>query len=56
MRPGAANEVWSLDFLFDRVASGRSLFVGKAMLNWAHRDGVTLRPIEPCKPNQSAYI
>lgn len=23
MRPGAANEVWSMDFVFDRVASGR---------------------------------
>ena len=107
VRPGAANEVWSMDFLFDRIASGRSLkilaivddatteavatvvehsmggahltrvldqicyqrgkpavirsdngpeFVGKAMLNWAHRHGVTLRPIEPGKPNQNAYI
>jgi len=25
IRPGAANEVWSMDFLFDRVASGRLL-------------------------------
>lgn len=25
IRPGAANEVWSMDFVFDRVASGRSL-------------------------------
>lgn len=107
VRPGGANEVWSMDFLFDRVASGRSLkilaivddattesvavvtehsmggnhltrvldqicyqrgrpavirsdngpeFVGKAMLNWAHRNGITLRPIEPGKPNQNAYI
>ena len=31
-------------------------FVGKAMLNWAHRNRVTLRPIEPGKPNQNAYI
>ena len=31
-------------------------FVGKAMLNWAHRNGITLRPIEPGKPNQNAYI
>jgi putative transposase len=23
VRPGAANEVWSMDFVFDRVASGR---------------------------------
>jgi putative transposase len=107
VRPEAANEVWSIDFLFDRIASGRTLkclaivddattesvavvaehsmggnhltrvldqicyqrgwpavirsdngpeFVGKAMLNWAHRNGVTLRPIEPGKPNQNAYI
>lgn len=25
IRPGAANEVWSMDFVFDRVASGRSI-------------------------------
>jgi len=25
LRPGAANEVWSMDFLLDRVASGRAL-------------------------------
>jgi putative transposase len=107
VRAGAANEVWSLDFLFDRIASGRSLkilaivddathesvaivvehsmggdhltrvldrvcyqrgkpavirsdngpeLVGKAMMNWAHRNGVTLRAIEPGKPNQNAYI
>jgi transposase InsO family protein len=107
MRPGAANEVWSMDFAFDRIASGRTLkcwaivddathesvavvvehgmggnhlirvldqicsqrgrpavirsdngpeFAGKAMLNWAHRNGVTLRPIEPGKPNQNAYV
>lgn len=107
VRPGSANEVWSIDFLFDRIASGRTLkclaivddattesiavvvehsmggnhltrvldqicsqrgrpavirsdngpeFVGKAMLNWAHRNRVTLRPIEPGKPNQNAYI
>ena len=26
------------------------------MLNWAHRNGFTLRPIEPGKPNQNAYV
>jgi transposase InsO family protein len=31
-------------------------FTGKAMLNWAHRNGITLRLIEPGKPNQNAYI
>lgn len=107
VRPGAANEVWSVDFVFDRVASGRALkcltvvddathevvaiavehsmggtyltrildeicsqrgrpavirsdngkeFTGKAMLTWAHRNGVTLRLIEPGKPNQNAYV
>jgi len=25
VRPGAANEVWSVDFVFDRIASGRTL-------------------------------
>ena len=25
IRPGAANEVWSMDFVFDRVASGRTI-------------------------------
>lgn len=107
IRPGMANEIWSMDFVFDRIASGRSLkcltivddatheavavmpehtiggdhltrimdeicsrrgrpaiirsdngaeFTGRAMLTWAHRNGVTLRLIEPGKPNQNAYI
>jgi transposase InsO family protein len=107
VRPGAANEVWSMDFVFDRIACGRSIkclvivddathevlavqpehsmggnqlvrfldqlsgqrgypavirsdngpeFSGKAMLSWAHRSGITLRPIEPGKPNQNAYV
>lgn len=107
IRPGAANEVWSVDFVFDRVASGRAIkclvivddathesvaivvehsiggehltrlldgicarrgkpavirsdngkeFTGKAMLTWAHRNGVALRLIEPGKPNQNAYV
>jgi transposase InsO family protein len=107
LRPGAANEVWSMDFVFDRIATGRSLkalvivddatheavavlaehsiggerltrmmdevcsrrgrpavirtdngkeFTGKAMLNWAYRNSVSLRLIEPGKPNQNAYV
>ncbi len=107
IRPGSANEVWSADFVFDRIASGRTLkclvivddatheaiavmvehcmggqhltrvldgicsqrgkpavirtdngaeFCSKAMLTWAHRNGVTLRLIEPGKPNQNAYV
>ncbi len=31
-------------------------FIGKAMMNWAHRRGIKLRQIEPGKPNQNAYI
>ena len=31
-------------------------FCGRAMLTWAHARGVTLRLIEPGKPNQNAYI
>ena len=26
------------------------------MLNWTHRNGITLRLIEPGKPNQNAYV
>ncbi len=107
IRPGHANEIWSMDFVFDRIASGRTLkcltvvddathesvavvpehtiggdhltrildgicsqrgkpmiirsdngpeFTGKAMLTWAHRNGIALRLIEPGKPNQNAYV
>lgn len=31
-------------------------FCGRTMLTWAHDRGVTLRLIEPGKPNQNAYI
>ena len=107
VRPGGANEVWSMDFVFDRVAGGRTIkclvivddgtheclatvaehsiggahlarimdqicsqrgrpavirtdngpeFTGSAMLTWAYRNAVTLRLIEPGKPNQNAYV
>jgi len=107
IRPGAPNEVWSIDFVFDRVASGRTLkcltivddathesvaivaahsmsgnhltrvldeicakrgkpavirtdngpeFIGKAMLNWSFRNCITMKLIEPGKPNQNAYV
>jgi transposase InsO family protein len=107
IRPEAANEVWSMDFVFDRVAGGRAIknltivddatheavaivpahnisgqqvvrilqriassralpkiirtdngkeFCGKAMLTFAHDAGITLRLIEPGKPNQNAYV
>ena len=106
-RPIAANEAWSMDFVFDRVATGRALkcltivddathevvdvaidhsmsgrqltrvldricaergypgviradngpeFTGKALMEWADQHGVTIRHIEPGKPNQNAYI
>ena len=48
MRPAAPNEVWSADFVFDRTAEGRAV---KCLTR-----GVTLRLIEPGKPNQNAYI
>ena len=106
LRPALANEVWSMDFVFDRVATGRTLkcltvfddatheviavpvehsmggehltrvldavcslrgkpqvirngdgpVPGKAMMIWAHRQGIELRLIEPGKPNQNAYV
>jgi putative transposase len=107
LRPSRRNEVWSADFVFDRLADGRSLkcltvvddctheavaiqpdraisgayvtrvldrvkaerglpkvirsdngseFCGRAMLTWAHENGVLLRFIEPGKPNQNAYV
>ena len=107
VRPSAANEVWSMDFVFDRSAEGRAIkcltivddathesvaivpersisgmhvtrildhvaatrgvpqvirtdngkeFCGRAMLTWAQAHTVTLRLIEPGKPNQNAYI
>jgi transposase InsO family protein len=107
LRPDAANEVWSMDFVFDRSADSRVIkcltivddathesvdivperaiggltvtrildrlamtrglpriirtdngkeFCGRAMLTWAHTHHVTLRLIEPGKPNQNAYI
>jgi len=53
--------------VLDRLAIERGLpqgprtdngleFCGRAMLTWAHARGITLRLIEPGKPNQNAYI
>src|SRR3954465_9757930 len=53
--------------ILDRLALERGLpaalrtdngpeFCSRAMLTWAHNRGVTLRLIEPGKPNQNAYI
>ena len=52
--------------VFDRLAHERGLprilrtdngpeFCGRAMLTWAHERGVTLRLIDPGKPNQNAF-
>jgi putative transposase len=38
-----------------RTDNGKK-FCGRAMLTWAHEGEVTLRLIEPGKPNQNAYI
>ena len=38
-----------------RTDNGKE-FCGRAMLTWAHEQGVTLRLIEPGKPNQNAYV
>lgn len=38
-----------------RTDNGKE-FGGRAMLTWAHAHHVTLRLIEPGKPNQNAYI
>lgn len=38
-----------------RTDNGRE-FTGRAMLTWAHRNGVALKLIEPGKPNQNAYV
>lgn len=107
VRPRTANEVWSMDFVFDRSADARVIkcltivddathesvavvpqraisglgvarilnelaatrglprvirtdngkeFCGRAMLTWAHANKVSLRLIEPGKPNQNAYV
>lgn len=102
VRPVAANQVWSMDFVFDRTAEGRVIKClvivddatheavtieveraisglgvtrvldrlalsrglpqvirtdnGKAMVIWAHQQGVQLRLIQPGKPNQNAYV
>jgi putative transposase len=53
--------------VLDQLAASRGLpqvlrtdngpeFCGRAMLTWAHERGLTLRLIEPGKPNQNAYI
>lgn len=107
VRPDSANDVWSIDFVFDRVADGRAIkclavvddathecvalvvehamsglhvtrvlqqigerrglpriirsdngpeFISKAMLTWAHDQGVLLKNIQPGKPTQNAYV
>ena len=53
--------------VLDQLAASRGLplvlrtdngpeFCGRALLTWAHDRGLTLRLIEPGKPNQNAYV
>jgi transposase InsO family protein len=66
IRPGMANEIWSMDFVFDRIASGRTLKCLTIVDDATHEavavtpehtiGGDHLRLIEPGKPNQNAYI
>jgi len=53
--------------VLDQLAASRGLpqvlrtdngpeFCGRALLTWAHERGLTLRLIEPGKPNQNAYV
>lgn len=107
VRPEQPNEVWSMDFVFDELASGRRIktltvvddcskeavrvaadtsmpalyvtrlldqikverglpkvirtdngpeFAGRTMQDWAARNGVEMRFIQPGKPVQNAYI
>jgi putative transposase len=43
VRPGSANEVWSMDFVFDRVATGRTIKC-LAIVDDATREAVALVP------------
>ena len=42
-RPSAANEVWSMDFVFDRIASGRSLKI-LGIVDDGTREAVAVHP------------
>jgi putative transposase len=65
--PARALSGVAVTHVLDRLAVTRGLprvlrtdngleFCGRAMLTWAHERRVTLRLIEPGKPNQNAYI
>lgn len=107
LRSQVANEVWSIDFVFECTAEGRPIkcltvvdnsthksvavvpdravsswaltrildqlhlerglphvirtdnrkeFCSRAMLTWAYQHQISLRLIEPSKPNQNAYV
>ncbi len=43
VRPGAANEVWSIDFVFDRVATGRVIKL-LVIVDDATREAVAIVP------------
>ena len=50
IRPGRANEVWSMDFVFDRAASGRTI---KCLVSWTMP---RTRPWPSCRSTRSAAI
>ena len=65
--PARAMGGWQITRVLDSLADRRGLprilrtdngseFCSRAMLTWAHQRGMTLRLIEPGKPNQNAYI
>jgi transposase InsO family protein len=67
IRPEHAISGLAVTRILDRLAKTRGLpriirtdngkeFCGRAILTWAHQQGVALRLIEPGKPNQNAYI
>ena len=53
MRRGGEGTLSVISHIF--LDNGKE-FCGRAMLTWAHTRGVTLRLIEPGKPNQNAYV
>ena len=72
--PGRPNEVWSMDFVMDRLEDGRQRvvrfrgkpaairtdqgpeFTARALDQWAYRNGITLKLIQPGKPMQNGYV
>jgi putative transposase len=65
--PEKENECWSMDFMHDQLADGRSCrlfnviddFNRKGLIidaDWDEKNGITLLFIQPSNPQQNAYI